>query len=339
LFSNTLGYTNAALGSGSMYANTIGKENTSLGTNSLSNSTSGDGNVAIGYDAGSYRQGGLNLAGNNNIYIGKNSKSSNSNRNEEIVIGYNQVGIGDSSFVIGGLSNKKGQLVGKIGIGTNNPLYDLHIEGSTYTNGQADVVKLRVLGNAFDTLNALEVINSGTGSTRAKITQSGRGYFEGLNVKYGLGLHKDSSYDYGDFGNVLISGGGSSGLTDPQWMVPNNNQYSDSSLVKILTNDSIKYYDTYYLHAFQTSSDTLKIPLPKAEQKGKKIQVTTYDLYSVGSTPELNILVSQAGSDYFIHEGNVSDFIKIGSQHGHWQVTLLCMQVSASDYKWVTISQ
>ena len=120
----------------------------------------------------------------------------------------------------------------------------------------------------------------------------------------------------------------------------NKNQYYGYQTVdnKVALTNEINFYDTYYLHTYQSTSDTLSIPFPRSSNKGKKISISTYNPDDISGNLELVIVPSSPG-DYFVHDGDVSSSIKVGSSHSHWQASLLCMQVSTTDYKWVTISQ
>ena len=121
---NTTGNFNTAIGNESLYVNETGNNNTSIGKYGLRNSIDGNNNTAVGYNAGD------NLTtGNNNIIIGGNSidfpstTASNQLNIGNVIYGTNIDGTGTTNSS------------GNIGIGTDNPLKKLDVNGEVAIRG------------------------------------------------------------------------------------------------------------------------------------------------------------------------------------------------------------
>ncbi len=158
MLNNSTGYNNSSLGSKSLYSNTTGFNNVGLGYSSLGENTdgsynlaagtyssgvngSGNNNVSLGYGADYYNNGG-----SNNVVIGTHAGrgSSGNNKSGNIFIGYksgysetgnNKLYIQNSEstspLIYGDFSASKLGFNGDVGIGTTNPLKNLHILGSS----------------------------------------------------------------------------------------------------------------------------------------------------------------------------------------------------------------
>jgi len=117
---NTTGNFNTANGMYALLNNTTGHLNTAIGANALYSNT-GNGNVALGYSAG------YSLNGSRNIAIGYHANAMPANSNYTLNIGNLIFGIG-----VDGVNQTLSS--GNVGIGTTNPSYKLHVNGSFAAN-------------------------------------------------------------------------------------------------------------------------------------------------------------------------------------------------------------
>ena len=153
LVANTTGLNNVAIGKDALKDNTTGGSNTSIGTSAIA-FLNGTDNVAIGQSAGANTTGALpKTAGSQNTYVGAGIRSGAADTTNEIVIGYNTFGNGSNTATYGNASitghhftagqvNVSGNLAvdtntlyvdaagNRVGIGTNTPSFNAHIEGS-----------------------------------------------------------------------------------------------------------------------------------------------------------------------------------------------------------------
>ena len=157
LYSNTLGYRNTALGYNSLYANITGFNNIALGYQTMYHNDNGNNNVAVGDKAML-----SNIIGSNNVAIGSEASYSFIDGNYNTAIGYNagwENFSGDGNIFLGSYagyyeagsnklyiensdSDKNNSLIygefdnnilafnASVGIGTTNPLDELHVIGS-----------------------------------------------------------------------------------------------------------------------------------------------------------------------------------------------------------------
>ena len=132
LYYNTTGEYNTSNGYNSLRFNTIGNYNTSNGYNSLCSNTTGNSNTSNGYNSGRYIADGVTgrTTGDYGLYLGYNSKASADGTSNEIVIGYNAIGNGSNTVTLGNTSITKTILEGNIGIGTQWPTSQIHINAA-----------------------------------------------------------------------------------------------------------------------------------------------------------------------------------------------------------------
>ena len=146
--SNTEGFQNAAVGTDAMANNTKGNYNTAFGGFAMHNVSEGDYNVAIGKDAA---YGAVNSNASKNIAIGyRSGYYLGTGSDENILIGYkagDDITTGSGNIIIGNGINPPdgtednqmniGNLLfgdmanGRLGIGTDNPVTNLHILNET----------------------------------------------------------------------------------------------------------------------------------------------------------------------------------------------------------------
>jgi hypothetical protein len=119
---NTSGFSNAFIGQQAGKANLTGKTNVMIGRRAGFNSDSGDDNVFIGHLAGQ-----TNTGGSSNTYIGSGSNGATAIVNATAV-GANVFVAQDSTVILGNSA--------KVGIGTSNPLHDLHVAGDMFATGK-----------------------------------------------------------------------------------------------------------------------------------------------------------------------------------------------------------
>ena len=117
--SQSTGASNTAVGSAAMEQNSTGINNVAFGAKSLQFNGAGNNNTALGNSAGSNIKGG-----SNNIVIGNDINTSVFDANNELNIGNVIYGVNMYNP-----SPKKGN----IGIGTNNPLSTLEVNGAITT--------------------------------------------------------------------------------------------------------------------------------------------------------------------------------------------------------------
>jgi len=145
LFNNTIGNNNSATGYQALFSNTTGNDNSASGGYALFSNTIGNNNTAIGYRAGD------NITvGNKNIVIGYNIDA-------PLAAGSNQLNIGNLIYATGMDGTGTTVSNGKVGIGINTPLAELHVSenggGGTPTDdwlydGGGEVAHLVTINNA-----------------------------------------------------------------------------------------------------------------------------------------------------------------------------------------------
>ncbi len=140
LKSSTTASFNTAIGSRALENTTTSAYNTALGTYSLRHNTIGAKNVALGYASGFYTGGSKNTiigyragrgtSANNisgNVFIGYEAGYFETGDNKLYIENSNS----SSPLIYGDFSNNVLGFMGDVGIGTKNPLKDLHIMGTT----------------------------------------------------------------------------------------------------------------------------------------------------------------------------------------------------------------
>ncbi|MCX6269577.1 MAG: hypothetical protein NTW16_19860 [Bacteroidetes bacterium] len=136
LYYNTSGYENTALGYLSLNSNIDGNYNTGIGSHALNTNLSGSRNTAVGEGALWSTQGSNNTAvgfragnsaGSGNVFLG--------NLAGNLELGSNKLYIDNSEttspLIWGDFYNRAVNFNGRVGIGTTNPLNNLHIVASS----------------------------------------------------------------------------------------------------------------------------------------------------------------------------------------------------------------
>lgn len=151
---NTTGNYNTSLGHNSLRFNTTGIQNTAVGVFSLVSTTTGSYNVGLGYYSGS----GL-TTGSNNVFIGNNAGGGVTTGSNNIVIGSNTNGLASNltdTIIIGSVGGFRRLVIdslGNAGLGIDNPLHKLHVNGDIRAT-----TNLTVDGNAsFGVTNPLTI--------------------------------------------------------------------------------------------------------------------------------------------------------------------------------------
>ncbi len=146
LKNGTTAENNVAIGADSLGSMISGKANVAIGKSTLAANTNGDFNIAIGFEALMNEAGGAGTTGDDNIALGFRALNA-------LTLGEGNISIGDSSgfgivtgndnIIIGrgagfgtdvsdrlniGNSIYANLVTGKLGIGLENPLHDIHIQ-------------------------------------------------------------------------------------------------------------------------------------------------------------------------------------------------------------------
>jgi hypothetical protein len=152
LFSNTSGSQNMAIGAFSLYLNGTGDRNTAIGTSALQNNTSGQYNTSIGNFSGY-----LNQSGTSNIFIGHQAGSG--------------VSVGDKNVIIA--STGFASAGGGITTGSNNLIIAQNNGNTTgITTGSNNTIIGKVTGLAAG-LSSSVIISDGSGNIRLYVNSSG----------------------------------------------------------------------------------------------------------------------------------------------------------------------
>lgn len=219
LYNNLEGEENTAIGSGSLMVNAVGNKNSAVGSQALGNNYSGNGNSAFGYGALSYgfdvsmntvmgSESGRMLAGDsnvvigalaapflnyakNNIIIGTGTADEFYEGNNNIIIGH-QLSMKDGVFhnrmILGGILT--GDLsAGHIGIGTEQPSSELHLQDSV----ASCLLQIESLNG-----NASMVMDGITGLNQVKFEKNG--VYMGA---FGYNLDNENLFFYED-GNMVF---------------------------------------------------------------------------------------------------------------------------------------
>jgi hypothetical protein len=220
---NTTGYGNTYVGYQAGTASIFGKNNTFIGTVAGENTngngvdgdlTSGNANVFVGVASGhsnttgagntylGFQSGYLNTTGYGNVFIGLNA-GYNETGNQKLYIDFNLYGTSTTPLIYGDFANNIVTVNGKLGVGTQAPVRQLHVVGDqavfrmdrpydttafmlVRTDGSGNPMKTFVVGANASASNTGEfVINdlgaavSGAGTRRMTISNSGSVNFPG----------------------------------------------------------------------------------------------------------------------------------------------------------------
>jgi hypothetical protein len=280
-------------------------------------------NVFLGLGAGYIHPSNTS---SNSIAIGESAMSSITSGNYNIAIGYqagDTITTGSQNIYIGNNTDASNvNTVNEVVIGNN----------AKGKGGATTLIKNDNIYLEPNSSSGQVFIGTGGGSTSTISMLSRTGFSKAIQATE---YNNPSNNTWGKKGDVLVSNGSSPSFPAPSWYTPNTVQYYNGTTSNVtIVADSLKTGETFYSFKFTASADSLTLPNPVSTLKGKKITIVTY-----GGNDDLTInSTATSGNEFIFEGGEVTDF-KIGHNHGHWQITLLCMQVSTTDYKWVTISQ
>ena len=239
LYGNQTGDNNTAIGNNSMIYAFDGSNNSAIGYESLNNIGSGNNNIAIGYRAG-YNLYRVGNPANNNVLIGNEITIPSTVNND------NFLSIGNLIFGnnIDGTDTIKS--TGNIGIGVNNPIEKLHVNGNIKFGETASEAAILKGGNIYThSIGDLNFGNANGAWTLATME----------NVTESSGIH-------GNHDNVTI------------WSPADNNRlfrvfnalnWLDNDTDPFNNNAEVAYIDPNGQY-FQVSDSTLKTNIQKISE-------------------------------------------------------------------------
>lgn len=185
---NVTGVYNTAIGTYSLLLNSTGENNTANGYYSLRSNTTGFNNTGIGYNSG------YDLTtGSNNVFIGYNSGLGITTGSNNIVIGANTTGLSSSlsNYIILGDNAGFRRFVindlGNAGLGLDNPLYKLHVNGDIKSDANLIVDGFGSFGLTNPlTISQKDYIQGATTAYYNEITSTGK--WLRLNTDSGFSL-------------------------------------------------------------------------------------------------------------------------------------------------------
>lgn len=240
LKSNVNGTSNVAIGNYALQKNKTAN-NVAIGDLAMSANINGQNNVALGYQSGLFFEGkNLNSNLQNSIFIGSQAKAYSQNDQNEIVIGYKTLGNGSNSITLGNAQNQKTILTGKVGIGTNNPKYNL------------DILKNMRIFNGFGASQLF--LDGSKGNSETVFLKNGK-------YKAAVGYNADADYVYiYKSGNVKFKNGNVIADADYKFAKPKTYTYT------IAPSDFRIYYN-HHIDAKITYTDAGSLIIKGADNK------------------------------------------------------------------------